>query len=637
MHEVSKTAGRLRFFYEQWQTISSDRCILSYIKGLKIPFCKRPYQNNSPKEPNWSPREKRQLEDCLNDLMEKGAISKTRKCKGQFISNIFLRPKSDGSSRLILNLKTLNKYVSNKHFKIEDYKTVTKLIRQDCFMATLDLKDAYFLVSINKKYRKYLRFYFKGSLYQFNCLPFGLNCAPRVFTKIMKPVISLLRSKGLVSNLYLDDFLLLGESFEECQKNVLVTQDTLTKLGFIINFKKSSLVPRQSCIYLGFKYDTKEFTVSLPEEKISRLIRLTQTFKEKTVFKIRDFSSFIGSITSCCPVIPYGWVYTKFFEREKFKALAKRRGNFNSKMRISSTKLSEDYYWWLLHFRSKMSLKPHSYALEIFSDASRTGWGIFCNGQRTHGFWSDEDKKFHINHLELLAAFFGLKCFASKLSDCSILCKIDNKTAIACINRMGSVRYPKLNEISRRLWQWCEERRIFIFASYIKSSDNREADEQSRMIGCETEFELNPEIFKKITSIFGKPDIDLFASRTNKKCETFVSWRRDPESFAIDAFTLPWSNLNFYAFPPFSMLLKVLQKILDDKAEGIVVAPFWTTQPWYPLFTSLLTQDAVFFKPKNNLLLFPDRSPHPLCPQLTLVVGRLSGKRSREGEFQMKP
>ena len=202
---------------------------------------------------------------------------------------------------------------------------------------------------------------------------------------------------------------------------------------------------------------------------------------------------------------------------------------------------------------------------------------------------------------------------------------------------MGSVRYPKLNEISRRLWQWCEERRIFIFASYIKSSDNWEADKQSRMVGCDTEFELNPVIFEKITSIFGKPDIDLFASRTNRKCETFVSWRRDPESLAIDAFTLPWSNLNFYAFPPFSLLLKVLQKISDDKAEGIVVAPFWTTQPWYPLFTSLLIQEAVFFTPKINLLLFSDRSPHPLYPQLTLEVGRLSGKRYRRGEFQRKP
>lgn len=57
---------------------------------------------------------------------------------------------------------------------------------------------------------------------------------------------------------------------------------------------------------------------------------------------------------------------------------------------------------------------------------------------------------------------------------------------------------------------------------------------------------------------------------------------RDPDAYKVDAFTLNWSTLNFYAFPPFSVVSRMLQKIIDDKAEGIVVVPFWISQPWYP-------------------------------------------------------
>ena len=76
-------------------------------------------------------------------------------------------------------------------------------------MSTLDLKDAYFLIRIHDTSRKYLRFIFNDRLYEFNVLPFGLSTAPFVFTKIMKPVIKLLRSCGYMSTVYLDDILLM--------------------------------------------------------------------------------------------------------------------------------------------------------------------------------------------------------------------------------------------------------------------------------------------------------------------------------------------------------------------------------------------------------------------------------------------
>lgn len=101
---------------------------------------------------------------------------------------------------------------------------------------------------------------------------------------------------------------------------------------------------------------------------------------------------------------------------------------------------------------------------------------------------------------------------------------------------------------------------------------------------------------------------------------------RDPEAYKVDAFTLDWNKLKFYAFPPFSMVLKMLQKIIEDKAEGIVVVPLWVSQPWYPIFKSLLVGDPLIFKPNRFLLSF-SKSPHPLWKNLILVAGKLSGRR----------
>lgn len=69
-------------------------------------------------------------------------------------------------------------------------------------------------------------------------------------------------------------------------------------------------------------------------------------------------------------------------------------------------------------------------------------------------------------------------------------------------------------------------------------------------------------------------------------------------------------------------MLRVLQKIIKDNARGIVVAAYWPTQPWYPLYTSLLREPPIIVRPSKDLLLSVDRiSHHPLCRQLTLVAG----------------
>lgn len=191
---------------------------------------------------------------------------------------------------------------------------------------------------------------------------------------------------------------------------------------------------------------------------------------------------------------------------------------------------------------------------------------------------------------------------------------------------MGGIKFRNLNNLAKTIWQWCECRNIWLFASYIRSKDNIEADFESRRLEPETKYSLSNESFQKIVTTFGKPEVDLFATRTNAKCKDYISWGKDPGSIAIDAFTVKWDQYFFYAFPPFALLPKVLRKINTDGGRGVLVVPHWPTQAWFPMFLKMLESKMILLKRHKKMLISFDSQPHPLWHRITLAVGILSGK-----------
>ena len=100
---------------------------------------------------------------------------------------------------------------------------------------------------------------------------------------------------------------------------------------------------------------------------------------------------------------------------------------------------------------------------------------------------------------------------------------------------------------------------------------------------------LRQDLFLSIAQLWGTPDIDLFASQLNAQLPCYVSWKPDPGASYTDAFTIPWTDYYFYAFPPFSIILRCVQKIEQEKAEGLLVVPNWPTQPWYTKLMQMIT------------------------------------------------
>jgi len=127
-------------------------------------------------------------------------------------------------------------------------------------------------------------------------------------------------------------------------------------------------------------------TICLSENKKQKIIKLATLFLKRKKCRIREFAHFIGVLTSACPPVKYGWLYTKHFERVKVLSLIKCQGNFDSNMDIPS-ELSKDILWWVKNIQTSFNHLPsQNFKLRIFSDASTTGWGSYCEEQRAHGF-----------------------------------------------------------------------------------------------------------------------------------------------------------------------------------------------------------------------------------------------------------
>ena len=133
-----------------------------------------------------------------------------------------------------------------------------------------------------------------------------------------------------------------------------------------------------------------------------------------------------------------------------------------------------------------------------------------------------------------------------------------------------------------------------------------------------------------------KPDVDLFASRLNKQLDRFVSFKSDSEAIDVDAFSISWTNLKFYAFPPFSCISRCIKKITMEKATGVIVVPNWTTQPFYSVLLRMLVKGPIVIKKNKHNLMMPGH--HKMKPKIAkrsdLLICLVSGAISSQLDYK---
>lgn len=634
-------AGRIKHFLPFWQYLTEDRKILQTVRGLKLNFIGGvwPWQITSPLQVTFNLEEAKAVDMEICRLLEKGVIVHSVHSRGEFVNSIFTRPKKDGKHRMILNLKPLNKFIAYNKFKMDTIKSVLQLMHKDCFMASIDIADAYYSVPIAKEYQKFLKFKWKGQLYQYTALPNGYSDAPRVFTKLLKPVLAQIRRQGHIVVGYIDDLYIQGSTEAECVQAVNTAAQLLRNCGFIIHPEKSCFKPVKTIVYLGFELNSANMTASVTQEKKTKYIQSCSELMALNVVPIRRVAKVTGQVVSTFPGVPYGPLHYRHMEKAKILALFLNDQDFDANITVTAD-IKTDLAWWIQNLPSAYyNILPNKIEVEIKTDATLENWGVECGSVSSGGPFTDEERKWskgNINACEMLAVFLSLKAFENTLCGKNVLVRSDNMVTIAYIAHMGGIKSILCDEIARKIWAWCIERKIWLSAEHIPGIMNIYADFESRHVNDRLEWAIYPVVFDLLCKRFGTPEIDLFATRLNAKLDKYVSWRPDPGAISVNAFAMSWCNTYVYMFPPFSLINKCLQQLRIDGTDALMIFPLWPTQPWFATLTQMMISMPVLL-PKDKLVYMPNdpQRSHPL-PHLRLCACRLSGDPKKPQAFLNK-
>ncbi len=579
---------------EAWLALPSpSRWLTRTIRlGYAIQFARRPPKFSGVLETSVRAQNAPVLREEIAVLLAKGAIEPVppAEMRQGFYSPYFIVPKKGGGLRPILDLRLLNRALHRLPFKMLTHRRMIKCVQPRDWFAAIDLKDAYFHVSILPRHRPFLRFAFEGRAWQYRVLPFGLSLSPRVFTKVVEGALAPLREVGVRILNYLDDWLILAQSRGQlCGHRDLVLRH-LSQLGLRVNWEKSKLSPAQRISFLGVELDSVSMTARLTEERAQSVLNCLSSFGGRTVVPLKQFQRLLGHMASAAAVTPLGLLHMRPLQHwlhSRVPRWAWRRGA----LRVNITQECRRSFspWTDLAFlRAGVPLEQVSRHVVVTTDASSTGWGAICNGQAASGLWTGPRLLWHINCLELLAVHLALRQFRPLLLGKHVLVRTDNTVAVSYINRMGGIRSRRMSQLARHLLLWSHTRLKSLRAVHIPGVLNRAADALSRQLTFPGEWRLHPETIRLIWSRFGEAQVDLFASRESSHCQWFFSLTEG--TLGTDALAHSWPRaLCKYAFPPVSLLAQTLCKVREDEEQVLLVAPFWPTRTWFPELILLAT------------------------------------------------
>ena len=303
-----KIAGRLSKFSGAWSEIGADPWVMRIIQwGYRIPFVTLPPLKLQGQETTYPKGSLKwlSLNQSVQELRNKGAIESAPLYPG-FYSRLFLVRKATGEWRPIIGLSSLNVFVHCPSFTMETPRSILRALQQGQWLTSLDLKDAYFHIGIHPADRRNLRFCHNGTSWQFTVLPFGLSTSPRVFTKILKPVLAYAHLHRVKLHMYLDDWLLNPGTLQEALEQTSWLRSLCQKLGLVLNLEKSDLIPSQVSTYLGIELDTSVGLARPSHKRLTNWLSVAEGFTAQQSPPAVQWLQVLGHLVSLEKLVPYG-------------------------------------------------------------------------------------------------------------------------------------------------------------------------------------------------------------------------------------------------------------------------------------------------------------------------------------------
>ena len=272
--EIS-VVGRLKKGLSFMKSIGVSPYIASVLEfGYKIPLSCIP--NSKILRNNASSRNHPDfVRESIDKLMFDGAIEEC--LEPPYIVNLLTVADRNGKLRLVLDLRYLNKYVIKRKVTFEGINLVLNYVKKDGYGITFDLKNGYHHIQIHPSQHSLLGFSYTDSrgkirYFQFVVMPFGLNSAGLIFTKVLRELLKYWRSKQLDVFMFLDDGFSIGDDFVKTFNNSCMIKSNLIDAGWVPNSKKSQWFPLQRIPWIGAIFDFILGMIFISEEKIVKII-----------------------------------------------------------------------------------------------------------------------------------------------------------------------------------------------------------------------------------------------------------------------------------------------------------------------------------------------------------------------------
>ena len=239
------------------------------------------------------------LDLLLKKLRKKRVLERAKTIK--FQSRVFTVPKKDSpEGRWVMDLSILNSFIKCPKFKMLTMREVKILLPRGYWSVSLDFKDGYWHIAVCPRKRPFLGFIYRNQKWQFRAMPFGLNIAPRIFTKLVAHIVKVMAAEGIWCLPYLDDLLILAPTKELCLQHLGKAVEILKSFGWILNQEKSRQEPAQIFEWLGVNFDlishsansTQDHMEGLQQQLISMI--KSKYCSRRKIMKLQGLANWIG-------------------------------------------------------------------------------------------------------------------------------------------------------------------------------------------------------------------------------------------------------------------------------------------------------------------------------------------------------
>lgn len=222
----------------------------------------------------------KQIEEWLEEKIIQPSVS-------PYASPIVVVKKKDGSNRLCVDYRKLNDKIIKDRYPLPIIEDVLENFHDANVFTTLDLKNGFFHVDVDKESQRYTAFVTPNGHYEFLKVPFGLCNSPAVFQRYINQTFwPLIKEKVVV--VYMDDLIIPARDEQENVNKVRRVLELAQKNGLIIRFDKCQFV-RRRVTYLG--HILERGTVQPSTEKIKAIQKYPEP---KDVKQIQSFLGLAG-------------------------------------------------------------------------------------------------------------------------------------------------------------------------------------------------------------------------------------------------------------------------------------------------------------------------------------------------------